>query len=415
MLTGVIFDYSVIFNEKNDEVLVDSLRQLLKNIKDAGLKIAVFSTNPFDIDDYLNSYEYPEIDLFLIRENVGVNKGKREWVDKVCEEWNCLPHNLTYIGDDKYQYRSARHSGTLYINADWIHPHWEGDDHYPAFTGYEPLAIWRFITHYLMTAPRWQFFIDGEKTDTHLRSLLYAGASLPASNVDLFSLQDIFTHEKTGIEVGGKPALKIIMNHAITSLYLEGLIPVNAVYCIYPSSTLDKVNPVIDSIVNPASKVFHGFPRKILLRLEAAKNTSLERVKGRTVYFEEQTNTVCLNPKSKQMIEGRSIIVFDDFTTSGMSLEWTRQLLTQAGANKVILMTVGKYPKGGNNHRTYTLPDENFSPYELQKFTQNQLTYRDIHYTENKDAPKIIEASFKYLKLSQELPSEYWYQHQFKK
>jgi phosphoribosylpyrophosphate synthetase len=409
MLTGVIFDYSVLFNDANNAQQVNEIREMLEKIQAAGLKIAVFSTHNFDIDERLSDFFYPEIDLFLTRQIVKKNKGNKEWVLKVCEEWECSPQNLVYIGDDRWQYLAARHSGTLYINADWIHHHLDGDDWYPAFSALEPSSIWRFLTHYLLTEPRWQYSIDGKNSDIHIRSLLYARTKLPASNIPEFTLLDLFTYERTDIEIGGKPALNVLMNHAITSLYLEGLIDSNSVYCIYPSSTPDKVNPIMDAFVQPASRVFHGYPRDILQRMEPTVNTSLARTRGEKVHFTYQSNTVRLNPEQRKMIKGKSVIVLDDFTTTGMSLEWARHLLVQGGARRIILLTVGKYPKGGGNtHRAYTLPIENFSPFELQNFSEDDCDFQDVRFNSNSNAPRIIKASLEHLKNSEELPPEYW-------
>lgn len=109
------------------------------------------------------------------------------------------------------------------------------------------------------------------------------------------------------------------------------------------------------------------------------------------------------------MIKDRNVIVFDDFTTTGMSLEWARQLLDNAGAKKIILMTVGKYPKGGNySHRVYKLPTKEFSPYELQNLTDNLLIHQERRFDVNNNAPGLIQASFEYLKIGRELPPVYW-------
>jgi hypothetical protein len=48
------------------------------------------------------------------------------------------------------------------------------------------------------------------------------------------------------------------------------------------------------------------------------------------------------------------VIVFDDFTTEGKSIEWARTLLTSAQAEQVIALTIGKY--GASRHTAYQLP-----------------------------------------------------------
>ena len=58
------------------------------------------------------------------------------------------------------------------------------------------------------------------------------------------------------------------------------------------------------------------------------------------VDFLNQINTMQLNGKS---IEGKSILVIDDFTTAAYSFECARNLLLEAGAAEVVSVALGKY------------------------------------------------------------------------
>ncbi|MFG3064842.1 hypothetical protein ACGFYM_40840 [Streptomyces sp. NPDC048231] len=42
-----------------------------------------------------------------------------------------------------------------------------------------------------------------------------------------------------------------------------------------------------------------------------------------------QARTVRINPKYRGKLKGKTVIVFDDFTTEGKSIEWARTLLTR--------------------------------------------------------------------------------------
>jgi predicted amidophosphoribosyltransferase len=57
-------------------------------------------------------------------------------------------------------------------------------------------------------------------------------------------------------------------------------------------------------------------------------------------YSSDQTNTVRVNPARRniQSRDDRNVVVFDDFTTTGISLEWARNLLYAAGAGRVVIM-----------------------------------------------------------------------------
>lgn len=54
-------------------------------------------------------------------------------------------------------------------------------------------------------------------------------------------------------------------------------------------------------------------------------------------------DSIHLNPEYKKRIEGSTVCVFDDFLNFGNSFEAARNLLKHAGAEKVILVSLGKF------------------------------------------------------------------------
>ena len=99
----------------------------------------------------------------------------------------------------------------------------------------------------------------------------------------------------------------------------------------------------------------------LLERVTQAPDTSLERVKRNRgqvstadISIAAQARTVRINPKYQDKLTGKTVIVFDDFTTEGKSVEWARTLLTSAKAAQVIALTIGKY--GASRHTAYQLP-----------------------------------------------------------
>jgi hypothetical protein len=61
------------------------------------------------------------------------------------------------------------------------------------------------------------------------------------------------------------------------------------------------------------------------------------------VDFYNQSNTLRLNPDYLQRVQGKCIVVMDDFTTRGYSGECARQLLLEAGVAEVACINVSKY------------------------------------------------------------------------
>jgi phosphoribosylpyrophosphate synthetase len=400
VVKGVIFDHSTIFPDISQTQVIDDIRLLLKNSKDAGLKIGVFSTNPLKLAPLLKQYSYPSVDLLLTKADVGVNKGSPKWIKEAASKLGTNTHQLLYIGDSKQDLLTALNIPTFYAHAKWNGV--ELPAKMTAFIAETPSQTWRFITHYLLIPPRWVHTLDDSDNELYLRSLVGASFNLPASSPATFNAKDIFTYGRD-IRVGANSAKQILMNHALTSLYLEGLIEMGTKFVVYPSSKKGSVNPVSRDYIQPVSKVFHGyFLEDLLVRAKDAPDTSLERANGRIAPFSYQTDTVHLNPVYAGKIDGKSIIVFDDFTTTGQSLEWARNLLKSGGAGRVVLVTAGKFK---HTHTLYspvaadTIEPFVLKAYESSRFRSKTLRVNFIDKSENR-----LRESFEHIKDGLPLP-----------
>ncbi|WP_259593341.1 phosphoribosyltransferase [Mycobacterium shottsii] len=162
--------------------------------------------------------------------------------------------------------------------------------------------------------------------------------------------------------------------HVVTSCYLEGLLVSGTHFCVYPSSKMGKVSAQLQEYVLPASRLVHGFYKDDLLdRYRNATDTSLERVnakrQGRTpnVSILDQANTVKVDGKYiGGKLAGRTVVVFDDFMTQGTSLSWAYQLLSAAGASKVVLVSIGKY---GGGRFLQKVSNGAMSPFEKREYS----------------------------------------------
>lgn len=353
IITGVIFDYSTLLIDPQQERLINELRKLLSLLKTRGLSITVVSTHEKPINNRLAQLGFPPADMVITRQDVGKPKGSPEWIYEVANRLNVESHQLLMIGDDAPDWQSAINSATVYLHAKWMGPL---PERVTAIGAPEPQSVWRFATHFLLVPPRWEYAFDVPEIGLSVRSLLGSDVRLPASSETIskrsapFTLQDIFTYNNK-VKVGPYSGRDLLMLHAITSLYLEGLIEPRSWFAVYPSSTPGKKSPILREFLESVAKLFHGyFKEDLLVRAAKAVDSSLEKAtakkEGRAPNIPEtnQTNTVHVHPDYKSKLRGRSVIVFDDFTTSGSSLEWARNLLYAAGARHVTLLTIGKYP-----------------------------------------------------------------------
>lgn len=65
-------------------------------------------------------------------------------------------------------------------------------------------------------------------------------------------------------------------------------------------------------------------------------------ITGCTKHFD----SIILNPYYSSRVRGKTVCVIDDYITNGTSFESARNLLLKAGAEKVILLALGRYKKG---------------------------------------------------------------------
>jgi hypothetical protein len=270
------------------------------------------------------------------------------------------------VGVTALDWRTAINAGVFYLHAGWRSGLPPGTT---SLVVDSPSDVMKFLYHFLIRPPRWTFRLEDPANGFHLRSLLPASASLPSTSPgSSFRLQDVFTYDRD-IRVGDTSARNLLMLHLLSSCYIEGLLGRNTIFCIYPSSKIGQYSSQIEEYVRPAASLVHGFYKNdLLVRETEAPDTSLVRFRARSegriadVSIETQASTVRLSDKYRGKLVGKRVIVFDDFTTSGMSLEWARNLLFAAGAKNVVMLTIGKYK---TTHERYDLTSTNIDPYAV--------------------------------------------------
>jgi hypothetical protein len=110
------------------------------------------------------------------------------------------------------------------------------------------------------------------------------------------------------------------------------------------------------------------------------------------VQFTTQTNTVHVNEAHRGLVENNTVLLFDDFTSSGMSLEWGRNLLYAAGAARVVLVTVGKY--GQPFTSVYEPYGADISPYIVKDYDEDSFTRRSYKMEHDTAAYERLKKSF---------------------
>ncbi len=231
---------------------------------------------------------------------------------------------------------------------------------------------------------------------------------MPASSPNQFTLQDVLTYKKE-VVVGNQPARDLLVLHAITSLYSEGLIKPSSWFSVYPSSEVNKRNPILEEFLSLIARLFRGYYKEnLLMRAVDAPNTSRLRANHQhdKVNFSLQTNTVHVNPDYEVTINDKAVIVFDDFTSTGMSLDWSRNLLQKAGASDISLITVGKYGGGNGQYDARTpISETTIEPFRLKEYDwRNDFSLTQLNMSRTRSVEQSLQESFDHWTRTEPLP-----------
>lgn len=198
----------------------------------------------------------------------------------------------------------------------------------------------------------------------HFRSLLDAGTIY--NPIPLWkSLKD---------EVYKEKLFEIIFNN----LSHEGFLNNKALLVDYPSHKPHKDNNLItQEIINKLKPFGSKYLVDILSRWKPTIDKSYIRSRRlhSKVSFEDEINSLVL--WNQKIIRDRIIILIDDFTTTGLSLEAGRNLFSKAEVEKVVLCSFGKFCKNAK-HKMY-IPEINFDPFaQKDKIKKGQYTTKNI-------------------------------------
>lgn len=370
-LQAVVFDYKAVFLTGRHTAL-PGIADLLRWLETNEVNWVLLTNDPFDANHACDAAGLPRPALHLDRAQIpgGKNRGSGVWLETVSAHLDVPLNALLMIGTTEWDWRTGINAGVMYVHARWADSISSGSK-VTAYGADVPDDIREFIEDHLLEQPSWAFGIDNPARSFRLRSLLLPDAQFPRNSGATFKLQNIFTYGQT-IKIGSADAREVLMLHLLASAYLDGDLG-RAWFCVYPSSTPGKVSEQIGGFLTEAKVLVGSYYKGDLLeRARPGRDTSLVRYNGGQVTIADQAQTVRINPAYKDKLNGKTIIVFDDFTTAGMSLEWARNLLLRAGAGKVIALTVGKYRQP---YTFYDLrPGISLDPYNVTHLAAEDFT-----------------------------------------
>ena len=240
-------------------------------------------------------------------------------------------------------------------------------------------ALPESVKTYRDTAPLWTYSLDW-KTSKGLqvcfRTMINARIEFPSNSENSFVLRDIFQAKKN-IMIGNDKKVyagKAIIDFMLYQLSQEGLINSDSCFLLYPNHNPGGVNEVLEDTVPALSYRFGSYCIKdSLVRWRTTLNKSIARTnkEHHKINFESEFNSLCLDIKRK--IRDKTVIVLDDFTTTGLSFDATKNLLEKVEVDKVVLCAVGKYTSPYATYSSHEIKKE-FNPFiEVDKITSKDV------------------------------------------
>ncbi|MET9954458.1 hypothetical protein ABZ135_23345 [Streptomyces sp. NPDC006339] len=350
----------------------DGIADFLQWLDEHDISFVLLTTDSLDAEAAMRAAGLPAPALHLCRDDIPGQpaRGGAAWLLTVAERLKLRPNQLVIVGTSELDWRTGINAGVVHVFARWAN-HVRNAKGMITLSADQPADVGELLDHFLLDEPRWAFSHDDDARSFKIRSLLPPNVRFPQAPGRTFELQDVFTRGRT-ITVGTQDARDILMLRLLSSAYLDGTLPHRSLFCVYPSSSPGQVSQQLAGFLTKAKVMVGSYYREDLLeRTGQAPDTSLERWRrsqGKEstadISIGAQARTVRINPKYKGKLKGKSVIVFDDFTTEGKSIEWARTLLTSAKAEQVIALTIGKY--GASRHTAYHLrPGTTIDPFQV--------------------------------------------------
>lgn len=133
----------------------------------------------------------------------------------------------------------------------------------------------------------------------------------------------------------------LLFHYLVSQCYLSGLTAEIDWLTVYPSHKAGSTNVLLQELLETLAPAFRDkFLPDLLIR---HKDAPKSQYRGAERNIFDQFRTIQLNPEYARTIEGKGVLVLDDFTTSGFSLETARRMLLQGGAEGAVCVAIAKY------------------------------------------------------------------------
>ena len=352
--------------------------KIINSLNDLGITLAV-STNDHtqNIIQRFRHHGLTPPDVIVSKFDIA-SKGKADpkMVLEIASRLNVKPQEMAFLGDDdNTDIFCALNAGILPLSARYS----TADK--PRVYGIpieDPSYLIRYLSNYsVQDNPYFGWFYSDRCTDTNtmidMRALLGQHSDIPGFKELLKGMKP-----RNQITVGARKVelFRILANYLVTRIFLNGDVePMEAtIVTVYPGHKSGTENELLTQYANDFRHVFRSFARSLLIR---HKDAPASKMQGDSRNIYDQFQTIHVNPDEKARIENKHIIVLDDYTTAGYSLETARRMLLQAGARKVTGIAMGKW----RNIHTITEITKDWDAYKPCTLSKHDINCYDVNGT----------------------------------
>lgn len=350
------------------------IHELVAALEDMGIELAIASNaSSTQIRQRFLRSGLPIPRVVVTQYDVGVKKPSQEFVHEIVRQTGVELHELAFLGDDdRTDIFCAVNAGVLPLAASY------STAGKPLDYGLQissPRNLCRYLETFGSQEPPYfgwsaSSTCPNTNTEVNVHALIGQHREMGLTNVLKRVLKD---HQIVSIGTAGITLNWLLFHYLITQCYLSGFMPEIDYVTVYPGHKVDSLNPTLSEFLAFPRRMFRQkFIPDLLIRHTDAPSQHIEK---RSIV--SQFSTLQVNPAYRRRLsgkKGKNILVLDDFTTSGGSLEAARHFLLRAGAANVHCLAMAKYRT--NQILVKVLKD--WDPFVPTPFSTNDLDVTSV-------------------------------------
>jgi hypothetical protein len=273
-------------------------------------------------------------------------------------------HDFIVLGANDGDAVMCFNNNTILLSARWLTPTTKNTKIFKYGIPIESSQeLCEFLNRYLSISEHYFYELEGIDDTTSLYALVQSNT--------MGRMPEKLRRVKTamiGMLKGNREQQQELAHYLLLSMYnkLDVLTEIDY-WAIYPSSSAGEYNEFVSLLKEDLRLLYNkpAHPEVFERHTDSTKRHHLSSGARVSQACSTQFATIRLNPYYKEKLEGKTVCVLDDFTTTGSSCETARHLLNQVGVEKVVFITIGKFGRDYTRHE-YTLDGDVFGDYTAQ-------------------------------------------------